>query len=123
MNRLTGLLLSAALALCGCAVPRDDALSTVDDGKVIARTSSGLVRGKVSGDGAVEVFQGIPYAAPPLGELRWRAPRPPGPWSVAGDAFEPGSPCPQSGRLAGSNEDCLYLNVWAPHRRATEKLP
>ena len=123
MSRFTGLLLCVALALCACAVPRDNVPSSVEDGTVTVRTSSGLVRGKVSEDGAVAVFQGIPYAAPPLGELRWKAPRPAVPWTGVRDAFEPGSPCPQSGRLAGSNEDCLNLNVWAPHRRGTEKLP
>lgn len=90
---------------------------------VIAHTAAGTVRGKVSGDDAVDVFKGIPYASPPVGELRWRAPRPATPWSGVRDAFGPGSPCPQTGRLASTNEDCLYLNVWRPHRRLARGLP
>ncbi|MGF6372885.1 para-nitrobenzyl esterase [Paraburkholderia sp. RAU6.4a] len=86
-------------------------------------TETGAVRGKLSNDGAVEVFKGIPYAAPPVGELRWKAPRPPLPWSGIRDAFDAGSPCPQTGRLASVNEDCLYLNVWAPHHRPQHDLP
>lgn len=94
-----------------------------DAGFVTVSTETGAVRGKVSDNDTVEIFKGIPYAAPPIGELRWRAPRPPLPWSGVRDAFESGSPCPQTGRLASSNEDCLYLNVWAPHRPPTRKLP
>jgi para-nitrobenzyl esterase len=90
---------------------------------VTVRTTSGLVQGKVSSDGAVEVFQGIPYAAPPIGELRWKAPRPPAPWPGVRDTFDAGSPCPQSGRLASTNENCLFLNVWAPHRAPRQDLP
>lgn len=90
---------------------------------VTVSTGSGLVRGKVSGDGNVDVFKGIPYAAPPVGDLRWKAPLPPFSWSGVRDALDPGSPCPQSGRLASTNEDCLYLNVWAPHHRPPRGLP
>jgi para-nitrobenzyl esterase len=90
---------------------------------VTARTTTGSVRGKVSSDGSVEVFKGIPYAAPPVSEFRWKAPRAPAPWSGVRDAFEASSPCPQSGRLASTNEDCLYLNVWAPRRSSRDSLP
>jgi para-nitrobenzyl esterase len=90
---------------------------------VTVRTTAGPLRGKVSSDGAADVFKGIPYAAPPIGDLRWKAPRPPASWSDVRDAFEAGSPCPQTGRLASTNEDCLYLNVWAPHGGARRDLP
>ena len=82
------------------------------EGYVTALTDSGLVRGKLSDDGDVEIYQGIPYAAAPVANLRWAPPQPPAHWSGTRDAFEPGSPCPQTGRLASVNEDCLYLNVW-----------
>jgi para-nitrobenzyl esterase len=91
------------------------------DGSLTASTTSGPVRGKVTGD--ADVFSGIPYAAPPVGDLRWRPPRPPVPWSGTRDALQPGSPCPQTGRLASTNEDCLHLNVWAPHDRPSAGLP
>ncbi len=90
---------------------------------VIARTTAGSVRGKVTSDGAVNVFKGIPYAAAPVGELRWRAPRPPISWPGIRDAIDAGSPCPQSGRLASTNEDCLHLNVWAPRGAQRQNLP
>ena len=61
---------------------------------------------------------GIPFAAPPVGDLRWRAPRPPDPWTDVREAVVRGSQCPQRRFLAGGgvagDEDCLYLNVWSP---------
>jgi para-nitrobenzyl esterase len=76
----------------------------------VVTVASGQVRGMV-GDG-VQSFLGIPYAAPPIGALRWRAPQPPAPWTGVRDVVSPGSRCPQSGQ-AGT-EDCLYLNVRTP---------
>ncbi len=85
----------------------------------VAETVCGKVRGRV--DGGVAVFKGIPYAAPPVGTLRFRPPAPASPWAVARDAFEYGPSCPQtSARPQGwaqepsLSEDCLYLNVWTP---------
>ena len=106
--------LAAALACAGCATPGSDSPAAGGDGTIVVRTTSGLLRGRLSDDGVIDLFQGVPYATPPLGGLRWKAPRPPASWPGIRDAFAPGSPCPQSGRLAGSNEDCLTLNVWAP---------
>lgn len=84
------------------------------------------------------VWLGIPYAAPPVGALRWRAPQPPAPWSGTRDALAFGNHCPQfaspfagvsdvpAGSLSGT-EDCLYLNVYAPKMdraaAAQAKLP
>jgi para-nitrobenzyl esterase len=90
---------------------------------VTVATPAGSLRGRVAVNGAVDIFRGIPYAAPPVGEMRWKAPRPPQHWSGVRDAIEPGSPCPQTGRNASVNEDCLYLNVWTPHRRPQQRLP
>jgi para-nitrobenzyl esterase len=67
-------------------------------------------------DRGAYAWASIPYAAPPLGELHWRAPRPASAWSGTREAVRFGDECTQSGlrgRAAGS-EDCLYLNVWAP---------
>ncbi|MBW4719402.1 carboxylesterase/lipase family protein [Saccharothrix obliqua] len=83
---------------------------------VIARLSSGAVRGRRL-DGRVS-FRGIPYAAPPVGERRWRAPAPVEPWSGVRDAIEPGKPAPQAARsfadAASVDEDCLTLDVTTP---------
>jgi para-nitrobenzyl esterase len=91
----------------------------------VVRIQSGLVRG-ASEDGLV-VFRGIPFAAPPAGHLRWRAPRPPAAWSGVLDAtaFKPA--CMQKGpTLPGMmepySEDCLYLNVWTPAKNAAQRL-
>ncbi len=70
-------------------------------------------------EGAVVAFLGIPYAAPPVGRLRWRPPQPPAPWTGVRSATAYGLPCPQP-RFGGSpfvtawSEDCLNLNVWVP---------
>ncbi|MGI5214307.1 carboxylesterase/lipase family protein [Plantactinospora sp. CA-290183] len=92
----------------------------------VVRTDRGLVRGTVGAD--VRSFDGIPYAAPPTGESRWRAPRPAAPWSGIRDATRPGSPCPQHpdpvvGSPASVDEDCLHLNVTTPLRRSTRPRP
>ena len=68
--------------------------------------------------GAFRSWFAIPYAAPPVGDLRWRAPRPPAAWSAPIARMGPASPCLQTGnvafRLSGESEDCLYLDVHAP---------
>lgn len=78
-------------------------------------TASGDLQGAVVG--ATRVFLGVPYAAPPVGELRWRAPQPHAPWAEPRDATARGPSCPQpdfmNGVVAG-DEDCLTLNLWAP---------
>jgi len=84
-------------------------------GDPVVRTGGGAVRGQAAGN--THVFQGIPYAAPPVGELRWRDPRPAAPWSGVRDATQPGPACAQlPGELpdGSTSEDCLYLNVTAP---------
>lgn len=83
----------------------------------VVRTSTGLVRGLVAAD--YRLFQGIPYAAPPVGPLRWQPPQAAAPWPGMRDASKPGPQCMQDGahgRGAGKapSEDCLTLNVWTP---------
>jgi para-nitrobenzyl esterase len=72
-------------------------------------------------DGRVDQFLGIPYAAPPVGDLRWKAPADGPSWSSVRDAVRAGSQCVQS---SGGDEDCLYLNVYRPFGTARgQKLP
>lgn len=97
---------------------------------------TGAVRGVACGWPSITAFYGIPYAAPPVGELRWRPPQPPAAWDGVRDCARPGARCPQLGVGKGSfyekefypveepmDEDCLYLNVWTPAQRPDEKLP
>lgn len=94
------------------------------------RTTSGLVEGSVSADGKIRIFKGIPFAAPPLGELRWKEPQPAPHWQGVRKATEFGARCMQRRiysdmvfRDSGPSEDCLYLNVWAPVVKGKDKLP
>lgn len=92
----------------------------------IVRTSAGRVRGTAAT--SYRSFQGIPYAAPPVGPLRWRSPRPPAPWTGVRDATRPGNRCaqtanPVSGTAGSTSEDCLYLNVTVPDEPSGRRLP
>ncbi len=96
-------LVMLALAACG------DNASDLD-----VSTDTGVLYGaEVNG---IRHFYNIPYAAPPVGPLRWRPPQLPAPWSGVRDARVIGTQCPQSFSLAGAggDEDCLILNVWSP---------
>jgi para-nitrobenzyl esterase len=92
------------------------------------RTANGVLEGVVSADGKVRTFKGIPYAAPPVGELRWKPPQPAPAWAGVRKAVDYPPRCMQ-GRIypdmvfndKGPSEDCLYLNLWMP--AAPEKRP
>ncbi|HEX6471729.1 MAG TPA: carboxylesterase family protein [Streptosporangiaceae bacterium] len=105
---------ASALAVGGFAA----AATPPSSGPVVIRTGDGAVRGIAApGD---RTFDGIPYAAPPVGSLRWRPPQPVRPWTGVRDATRPGNRCPQPGRpgqpMVVGAEDCLYLNVSTPAR-------
>jgi len=106
--------LAAILALC---TPTVSALEHQ------IRTESGLIGG-LAGD--ISVFKGIPYAAPPIAELRWKPPQPAPRWSGVREAKEFGPQCVYRGpgAFAGpGSEDCLTLNMWTPAKRPGERLP
>ncbi|MCY4510268.1 MAG: carboxylesterase family protein, partial [Acidobacteria bacterium] len=85
--------------------------------------TGGLVQGTEAAVAGVIAFKGIPFAAPPVGELRWRPPAAVVPWEGVRDAGEAGAICVQGGgQGVGQSEDCLFLNVWAPAETA-EPLP
>ncbi len=120
--RFTGAL-GAALALAAVAGAAPIATA---GGRV--RTESGLVSG-VAAEGVVS-WKGVPYATPPVGDLRWREPRPAAPWkgvrvadAYAHDCMQ--EPFPSDAAPLGTppSENCLYLNVWAPEKPAGPKLP
>ena len=85
-------------------------------------TQAGLVKGLADTGTATCSWKGIPFAAPPKGELRWKAPQPVAPWQGVREAKDYGNKCLQVGLMAHANgkgkknfsEDCLYLNVWRP---------
>jgi para-nitrobenzyl esterase len=105
------------LAACTTHAKPDSVGGPSPDG--VATTSSGQVRGAAVDD--VLVWRGIPYAAPPVGPLRFAAPVPPPPWTDVHDATDFGQPCLQpAGSGTVGQEDCLTLNVWAP---ATQTAP
>lgn len=94
------------------------------------KTESGLVSGLAAGpSGEVRVYRGIPFAAPPVGPLRWKPPQPANSWDGVRECTRFGPWCPQprpfvafeSGQI--QSEDCLYLNVWTAARSAGDRLP
>ncbi|MEG9434404.1 carboxylesterase/lipase family protein [Terriglobus sp. ADX1] len=95
------------------------------------RTAQGEAKGKWIRNGSQKAFLGLPYAAPPVGDLRWKAPQPPVRWSGVRDATKFGARCEQWHvwddyifQDAGPSEDCLFLNVYSPAKaKATSKLP
>jgi para-nitrobenzyl esterase len=88
---------------------------------------SGAVEGVVKN--GLAAYLGIPFAAPPLGELRWREPRPAAPWQGIRKATSFAPACMQTGvsmpgeKPPPTSEDCLYLNIWTPAKAAAERLP
>jgi para-nitrobenzyl esterase len=105
------LLLFLSVLLFSC---KEKPLST------IVATEAGKVEG--TQENGFKSFKGIPFAAPPVGELRWKEPQPVIPWDgvLKADSFACGCSQPQDLR---QSEDCLYLNIWTPAKSANDKLP
>ena len=115
--------LAAVTAMVTCAVVSGPQVSAGMNGPV--RIDSGLVQGVPARDPTIIVFKGIPYAAPPVGNLRWRPPQAAPHWSGVREADRFGPICPQPQDRSGQpmSEDCLSLNVWTPASSADARLP
>ena len=118
-------LIATTLVLSGAAAPRDP-----------VRTDKGLVSGSAGSTASVRVYKGIPYAAPPVGALRWRPPQPVAPWDGVRAATSFGNNCMQRSANGASfppyggdrsattmSEDCLYLNVYTAAGSASARQP
>jgi para-nitrobenzyl esterase len=117
--QLAGMILLAGVLFSGAAGPADEV--TIETGKV---------QGTTNQDHSVRMFKGIPFAAPPVGDLRWKAPQPGPAWSGVRQADKFGSACLQTNvfgdiyfRDNQPSEDCLTLNIWIPAKPASAKLP
>ncbi|QDV82159.1 carboxylesterase/lipase family protein [Planctomycetes bacterium TBK1r] len=94
-----------------------------NDESAIVQTRLGPVAGTASRDDSIEVFKGIPYAAPPVGHLRWRPPQPAAKWSDVRKCDKFAARSLQTNNRPNQSEDCLYLNVWTARERVREKRP
>jgi para-nitrobenzyl esterase len=125
--------IALAAALLGCSGDEPAAVAPAPDAGspsgIQQGTTISLAAGKIQGsaESGARRFLGIPYAEPPLGTLRWKAPVKSGGWSTLRQATEFGGRCAQTSSLqTGSgtdNEDCLYLNVWTPEPAPEKPLP
>ncbi len=86
------------------------------------KVNEGLLQGAY--EEGLTVYKGVPFAAPPVGDLRWSAPKPPVKWDGVKQATQ-FAPAPMQGgnSPSGKSEDCLYLNVWSPAKSANDRLP
>ncbi len=106
------------------------ALSAVARAGDTVQTANGVVEGGMNPATGIRMFKGIPFARPPVGDLRWKEPQPPKDWTGVRKADQFGPRCAQrpvfgdmNFRSNGMGEDCLYLNVWTPAKSSSAKLP
>ncbi len=124
MKKSILLLTATAMALSSCI---DKAL---ESGPLQASISTGTIEGNYDAETGLSTYLGIPYAKPPVGELRWKAPQPAEPWKDVLETKKFGSRPVQPNvwgdmifRSEKESEDCLYLNVWTPAKKGEQGLP
>lgn len=113
-NLIGCLLLLLSITSCGPDTAEEQsALIEIENGQIQGTLENGLA-----------LYKGIPFAAPPVGDLRWRPPQPVESWNGVLDADQFVPACMQNGNPpSGTSEDCLYLNIWSPARSADEEIP
>lgn len=131
-HKLSGAFSLIFLLVLSCALKHENIIDP------IVNTKYGKVKGAINESGKVVAFKGIPYAAPPVGDLRWREPQPPAAWDGIRDATKfcascmqnlvyshlPNGPWTEEFMVQDSiSEDCLFLNIWTSARTADDKLP
>jgi para-nitrobenzyl esterase len=122
-------LAALTLATAGVTAAKAGVAAAVSGGDPIVTTSDGAVRGVAGPGSTVDAFLGLPYAAPPTGNLRWRPPQHPAHWQGVRDATDFAPSCPQNPNVnpflppGPTSEDCLYLNVYTPTLRHEASRP
>ena len=111
-------IVAVAFLMSACAVDREFSTESAAPRVV---TANGEIIGLTEGEN--RAFRGIPYAKPPVGDLRWRAPQSLPAWEEPLLATSPGALCPQRGHEKPANEDCLTLNVFTPSVEPDRQLP
>jgi para-nitrobenzyl esterase len=112
------------VAMAGCSAPASAPTSPSRHVGLVVSIADGQIRGKDVGN--TDDYLGIPYAAAPVGPLRWRPPQPPPRWRGIRAATQFAPHCPQPTGVFGhpsTTEDCLYLNVFRPARQGSSELP
>jgi para-nitrobenzyl esterase len=127
MKKISFLIL-LAMPWAACNQMKSDSSSENSSGNLTVKIANGTLEG-ISHSG-IRIFKGIPYAQPPVGDLRWKEPQPVKNWEGIRKANQFGPRAMQKAifgdmgfRSNGMSEDCLYLNVWTPAKSSTEKLP
>lgn len=106
------------------------AASAMASDSLTVKTANGTIQGALSADSSLRIFRSVPFAAPPVGELRWKPPQPVPHWSGVRKATEYGAHCVQgqvfsdiAPRGKEMSEDCLSLTVWTPAKPSSKRLP